>query len=88
MLIGIAFICFVINLFFNAWMAVAWMGALSVFPIVVAYSFYYFKADQKIYRSLISVPKFIGYQLLALLKAKKANKLSVATEHYFDKDNH
>lgn len=88
MLIGIASICVVINLFFDAWMAVAWMGGLAVFALIVAYSLYYFKADQKIYRSLISVPKFVGYQLLALLKAKKANKLSVATEHYFDKDNH
>lgn len=88
MLIGIASICLVINLFLNAWMAVAWMGGLSVFALIVAYSLYYFKADQKIYHSLISIPKFIGYQLLALLKAKKANKLSVATEHYIDKDNH
>ncbi len=88
MLIGVASVCFVINLFFNAWMAVAWMGALCVFAAIVTYSLYYFKADRKIYRSLISVPMFIGYQLLALVKAKKANKLSVATEHYFDKNNH
>lgn len=87
MLIGIASLCFVINLFLDAWMAVAWVGGLSVFALTVAYALFYFKADQKIYRSLISVPKFIGYQLLALLKVKKANKLSVATEHYIDKDN-
>ena len=88
MLVGIASICFIINLFLNAWMAVAWMGGLAIFAIIVTYSLYYFEADQKIYRSLISAPKFVGYQLLALLKAKKANKLSVATEHYCDKDNH
>lgn len=86
-LIGIASICCVINLFLNAWMAVVWGGALAVFTLTVAHSLYYFQADHRIYRSLISVPKFISYQLLALLKAKKANKLSVATEHYFDKDN-
>lgn len=88
MLIGIASICFVINLILNTWMVAAWGAALAVFALTVAYSLYYFKADQRIYRSLISAPKFISYQLLALLKVKKANKLSVATEHYFDKDNH
>lgn len=88
LLVGIALVCLVINGFVNTWMSIAWAGALAVFATMVAYSLFYFKADQRIYRSLISAPKFIGYQLLALLKIKKANKLSVATEHYFDKDNH
>lgn len=88
MLVGIAVICFVINLFVHVWMSIAWAVALIVFAAVVVYSLSYFKADPRIYRSLISAPKFIGYQLLALLNVKKANKLSVATEHYFDKENH
>ena len=84
---GFAILCLALNVFFNKEMAVVWVLSLSGFVSVVFYSLYYFNADQRIYRALISSPKFIGYQLLALVKAKKANKLSVATEHYFDKDN-
>lgn len=86
-LLGLAVFCLTLNVFFKGEIAIAFGGALLCFVGTVAYSLHYFNADRRIYRSLISAPKFIGYQLLALVKAKKANKLSVATEHYFDKDN-
>src|SRR5690606_11793700 len=38
-------------------------------------------ATKSMYRSLIKVPQFIFYQVLALLKVKKADKVSIATEH-------
>jgi cellulose synthase/poly-beta-1,6-N-acetylglucosamine synthase-like glycosyltransferase len=39
------------------------------------------KADQKIFNSLIGIPKFIFYQMVSLSKIKVANKISVATKH-------
>jgi hypothetical protein len=49
-------------------------------------AFSHFKAEKVIYSSLINAPKFIYYQLAALLKAKNANQLSVATKHFVDND--
>lgn len=38
--------------------------------------------DERIYRSLVNIPKFIFFQVISLLKARKANQRSVATKHY------
>lgn len=43
------------------------------------------KADQKIFNSLIGIPKFIFYQMVSLSKIKVANKISVATKHQKNK---
>jgi len=40
--------------------------------------------DKRIYQSLGGIPKFIFFQILSLLKVRKANKHSVATQHYYD----
>lgn len=39
------------------------------------------ETDRKIYQSLINIPKFIFFQILSLLKVRKANQISVATKH-------
>jgi hypothetical protein len=31
---------------------------------------------------LVNIPRFMFYQVISLLLAKKANKISVATQHY------
>jgi len=41
--------------------------------------------DKRIYSALSGIPKFVFYQVLSLLKAKNANKHSVATQHFHDK---
>jgi hypothetical protein len=38
--------------------------------------------DKRVYQSLINIPRFMFYQVLSLLKARGANKRSVATQHY------
>jgi len=43
------------------------------------------KAEKKIYRAMAGIPAFMYYQLLSLLRVRKANKISVATQHYHNK---
>lgn len=81
-LIMLSGIFIVINLVLIPWMLTFWMCCFIVFFITVFKALAYFKADQKIYNSLENAPKFIYYQILALMKARRANQISVATEHY------
>lgn len=77
----LSFVCFAINVFMMPVIALVWVLAAMSFMIMFYRSLSYFKADQRIYDSLKSVPKFMFFQVLALVKAKKANELSVATKH-------
>ncbi|MEJ7779626.1 MAG: glycosyltransferase family 2 protein [Daejeonella sp.] len=85
-LLILSFFCFVINLFIFPYMAVLWFLSLLLFIAMFFIAFSYFKADKIIYKSLVNAPKFIFYQLAALLKSKNANHLSVATKHFSETD--
>jgi cellulose synthase/poly-beta-1,6-N-acetylglucosamine synthase-like glycosyltransferase len=82
MLLILSFFCFSVDLLISPLMAGLWVASLVLFIAVFFIAFSYFNADKLIYRSLINAPKFIYYQLAALLKAKNANRLSVATKHF------
>lgn len=84
MLMIISFLLFVADLFLMPLFALYWVVAIAVFFTFVFRALSHFKADDKIYRSLKNAPLFIYFQLLALLKVRKANKISVATEHYYE----
>ncbi|MGC4233794.1 MAG: glycosyltransferase [Niabella sp.] len=73
-----------VNIFIYPSMLFFWLIALFLFFYTFRASLVYFKADQNIYKSLLQAPKFIFFQVIALLKARKANKLSVATKHDTD----
>ncbi|RZL50325.1 MAG: hypothetical protein EOP00_04960 [Pedobacter sp.] len=77
--------CFVINLFVSLTMATLFALFAVLFVLIFIKSLSYFKADRKIYQSLVGIPKFIFFQIKALSKARVANKISVATEHYVEK---
>nr|WP_068892893.1 glycosyltransferase family 2 protein [Pedobacter panaciterrae] len=77
---------FVLDLFFIPLFAIYWVVGVAIFIISVFSALKYFKADQQIYSSLKNVHKFMYYQVLALLKVRKANKISVATEHYYKEE--
>lgn len=79
-------LCFFIDIFIMPSFLIFWILAVISFFITVFAALSYFKADQRIYNSLRNAPKFIYFQILALLKAKNANKISVATEHHYDHD--
>ena len=61
--------------------ALVWIVGFILFGASFLISLRFSKADASIYRSLVGIPKFIFYQLLSLLKVRKANSLSVATKH-------
>jgi cellulose synthase/poly-beta-1,6-N-acetylglucosamine synthase-like glycosyltransferase len=77
----LSFVCFAINLFVMPLASLIWFVSAMTFMMMFYKSLKYFKADTRIYDSLKSVPKFMFFQVLALVKAKKANELSVATKH-------
>lgn len=68
-----------INLVFAPVAALAWLIALVVFVLGFYISLRRSHTDPRIYQSLVNIPKFIFYQVMALLNARKANKISVAT---------
>ncbi len=63
-----------------------WIGGFCLFVVGFLFSLLMSKTDKRIYRSLWGIPKFIFYQVLSLMKVRKANELSVATQHYHDKE--
>lgn len=58
---------------------------LSIFMFVVSFMVIMkiSRVDKRIWKSLYSIPLFIIYQLLSLLKIKKANKSFLETKHTF-----
>ncbi len=80
MLLITGLVC-LINIFVSPWFLVYWGVTLLVFFIFFFGALHYFRADKRIYKSITYAPRFIFYQLLAFVKAKRANQLSVATEH-------
>jgi len=81
MLFIISAVFFLANLIFMPFVALTWFLFGVIFVMVFYNSLIYFKADSKIFNSLKNAPKFFFFQFLALLKANRANKISVATQH-------
>lgn len=72
----------VVNVFINPISAGTWALAFLLFIIGFFIAIFHSKPDKRIIQSLVSIPKFVFFQVLSLLKVKKANKHSVATQHY------
>jgi cellulose synthase/poly-beta-1,6-N-acetylglucosamine synthase-like glycosyltransferase len=60
-----------------------WLAAFGCFMLGFILAVRHARPDPRIYRSLWSIPKFVFYQVLSLLKARRANKISVATKHTY-----
>lgn len=73
--------CFMVDLFLLPVYAIVLAGSAISFVLIFIQALRYFKADPRIYQSLKGIPMFIFFQVLALLKARKANSISVATKH-------
>lgn len=78
---------FILDVLFIQTLALILSAAAIIFVFVFFSALSYFKADKRIYKSLIDIPKFIFFQVLALLSVRKANKISVATRHEGYKSN-
>lgn len=76
-------------MFVDIWVSHAallvWACAFACFVVGFVIAIVHARPDRRIVRSLVSIPKFVFFQVLALLQVKKANKISVATTHYSSK---
>ena len=73
----------IVNLLVGLYIAaLTWLIGLIIFVVFFIVSLKISNADKKIYKSLINIPKFMFYQIISLTKARRANKISVATRHY------
>ena len=70
------------NIFISLTGVLIWAAAFVCFILGFAIALVHSKPDKKVYASLIGIPKFIFFQVLSLMKIRKANKISVATTHY------
>lgn len=70
-----------VNLFIAPVVALVWFIALCVFVLGFYISLKRSETDPRIYQSLVNIPKFIFFQVLALFKSRRANQISVATRH-------
>ncbi len=80
----LSFLFMLVNIAISTTALTVWLAAFACFILGFAIAIAHAKPDKRIVRSLVSSPKFIFYQVLSLLKVRKANKVSVATQHYHD----
>lgn len=80
----------VINWIMGSVVSWIWLAGLVLFVVGFFLSLYVSGAERGIYRALVNVPSFMFYQVLALMKSKRANAISVATKHteYEQKNDH
>ena len=69
------------NFFISIPMVIIWLCGFVAFVLGFIIALVHAKPDRVIYKSLLGIPKFIFFQVLSLLKVRKANQLSVATKH-------
>lgn len=88
------FIFLILSVFFmlaNLWidpaMSLIWLSGLLLFVGGFILALLRSHTDKRIYSSLGNIPKFMFYQVLSLLRVRKANKHSVATKHYGHETN-
>lgn len=86
----IFFILSVLLLMINFWIApmvsILWFIGILLFTTSFLIALHKSPTDQSIYNSLSHIPMFMFYQVLSLLKIRKANKYSVATQHFYEKN--
>jgi cellulose synthase/poly-beta-1,6-N-acetylglucosamine synthase-like glycosyltransferase len=73
-----------VNLFVSFTAVLIWGAAFVCFVAGFMLAIAHAKPGPAIYKSLRGIPLFIFYQVLSLLKIRKANSISVATQHSHD----
>ncbi|OIR12130.1 hypothetical protein GALL_63810 [mine drainage metagenome] len=82
----LSFLLMMVNVFIDPFVAVIWLTGFIIFTTGFFIALLNSDTDKRIYQSLGGIPKFIFYQVLSLLKVRRANKHSVATQHFYDKN--
>lgn len=78
----LSLLCLGVNIFISPLFVVLWISGFLIFIAGFYIALQKSDTDKRIYQSLVNIPKFIFFQVLSLLKARSANKRSVATKHY------
>jgi len=78
---------FLINLFISIPVALLWLAGLAIFVSGFLIALFNSPTDKRIFDSLKNIPAFMFYQVLSLIKAKRANQISIATKHSYQKEN-
>ncbi len=81
----LSLLCMGVNVFINPLVALYWLLGFSMFIVGFILSLVVSKTDSRIYQSLWNIPKFVFFQVLSLLKVRKANEVSVSTQHSYQK---
>lgn len=79
--------CMLANFFISITAVFIWLLGVLTFVLGFYIALAKSDTDKRIWQSLINIPKFIFYQVLSLLKVANANKHSVATTHYYNKED-
>ncbi len=79
-------LCMIANAFFSMTGLLVWLCGFACFFISFMIALKESKAEKSIYKALLHAPVFIFYQILALTHIRRANKLSVATQHFHHGD--
>jgi cellulose synthase/poly-beta-1,6-N-acetylglucosamine synthase-like glycosyltransferase len=66
--------------------ALIWLIGFVIFIAGFLFALLMSDTDKRIYKSLWGIPKFMFFQVLSLLKMRKANEISIATQHYHDNE--
>lgn len=80
-LVGLIGMLILVNLFIDMNTALLLIGMFALFCLGFVIALENMKAEKKLYLALLQAPKFIFFQVISLFKAKRANQLSVSTEH-------
>ncbi|CAM3915152.1 glycosyltransferase [Mucilaginibacter galii] len=75
----LAVFCMLANVFISVIAVALWLTGFLLFVLGFYIALAKSDTDKRIYQSLINIPKFIYFQILSLLKSRKANQYSVAT---------
>lgn len=81
---GLTFLCIILDIVLVPIMLIYWLTVIFSFITIFFVALHHYKAPKVIYAALKSIPAFIFLQVISLFRAKKANKVSTATTHYYD----
>ena len=81
LLLGASVLFAALNLVVAPAVTLLWVGGLVLFVLGFLLALGQSGTDRRIYAALYQIPRFMFYQLSALFKVRRANKISVATRH-------
>lgn len=79
-------ICTIANYWIEPAYILVWLAAFASFVLSFFIALLDSKTDRRIYRALFGIPKFMFYQVLALLKIRRSDQQKVATDHFYHAD--